>query len=136
MNIEFEVSGLIPATPQEVFTAWLDSKEHSLMTASPSLVSAVVGETFEAGDGYIQGRNLELHPPHRILQSWRTTEFDSTDKDSRLEIMFTPADTATKVTIRHSDLPDDGLKYKQGWIDFYFVPMTAYFLEKSDRSSS
>ena len=97
------------------------------MTESPSRVSAVAGETFEAGEGYIQGKNLELEAPTRILQLWRTSEFEDTDKDSLLEIMFTPEAEGTRVTIRHSGLPAHGMQYQQGWIDFYFKPMKEYF---------
>jgi uncharacterized protein YndB with AHSA1/START domain len=132
MSIEFEVSEVIPAIPEIVYNAWLSSKEHSRMTGSSARVSAKVGEPFEAWDGYIQGKNLELEPPRRILQLWRTSEFENSDKDSRLEILFIAEGDGTRVTIRHSDLPDHGMQYRQGWIDAYFVPMMAYFGEKSE----
>ena len=127
MSIEFEVYDLIPATPEEIYHAWLDSTEHSNMTGSPSKVSNVVGESFEAGDGYIRGENLELEPSSRILQSWRTTEFEDSDEDSILEILLEAKGEGTLVTIRHSRLPENGMQYRQGWIDFYFTPMKEYF---------
>jgi uncharacterized protein YndB with AHSA1/START domain len=132
MSIEFEVSEVIPASPEKVYTAWVNSKEHTLMTGSPARVSAKVGETFEAWDGYIQGKNLELEPPNRILQLWRTSEFEESDKDSILEILFTSEGDGTRITIRHSELPDHGMQYYQGWIDSYFAPMAAYFRVKSE----
>ncbi len=132
MSIEFEVSELIPAIPEMVYAAWLNSKEHSLMTGSPARVSAKVGEPFEAWDGYIQGKNLELDPPNRILQLWRTSEFESSEEDSLLEVLFVPEGHGTRVTIRHSNLPAHGMQYQQGWIDSYFVPMLDYFKERSE----
>jgi len=48
MSIEFEVSDLIPASPDVVYTAWLDSDEHTKMTGGQAKVSAKVGERFEA----------------------------------------------------------------------------------------
>ena len=130
MGIEFVVSEIIPASPEKVYHAWLSSEEHSMMTGSPARVSDTVGETFEAWDGYIQGKNLALESPHRILQAWRTNEFDISDQDSLLEILFVPEGAGTRVTIRHTDLPEHGMQYQQGWIDAYFVPMLAYFGEK------
>jgi uncharacterized protein YndB with AHSA1/START domain len=127
MNIEFEVSDIIPATPDEIYRAWLDSTGHSKMTGTHSEVSDVVGETFEAGDGYIRGENLELDPSSRILQSWRTTEFEDSDEDSVLEILLETQGKGTFVTIRHTKLPENGMQYRQGWIDFYFTPMKEYF---------
>ena len=127
MGIEFEVSDVIPASPQALYSAWLNSEEHSKMTGSLAAVSATVGEQFEAWDGYIQGKNLELEPSKRILQLWRTTEFEEPDEDSVLEIVFEEEGLGTKVTIRHSNLPEHGMQYKQGWIDAYFIPMGKYF---------
>ena len=132
MAIQFEVSEVIPAAPEAVYHAWLSSEEHAQMSGAPARVSDKVGETFEAWDEYIQGKNLELEPPQRILQLWRTSEFELTDKDSRLEILFAPEGAGTRVTIRHSDLPEHGMQYQQGWIDAYFVPMMAYFGGKAE----
>ena len=127
MSINFEVSEVFPAIPEKVYAAWISSKEHSKMTGSPAEVSDKAGKPFEAWDGYIQGKNLEMDPPNRILQSWRTSEFEESDKDSLLEILFESEGNGTRVTIRHSDLPAHGMQYRQGWIDSYFIPMLAYF---------
>lgn len=135
MSVDFEVSDVIPASPRMLYDAWLDSEEHSRMTGSPAKVSARIGETFEAWDGYIQGKNLELEPPVRILQSWRTSEFDDSEEDSLLEVLFKSEGNVTRVTIRHSNLPSHGMQYQQGWVDAYFVPMKSYFKKKSGENS-
>jgi uncharacterized protein YndB with AHSA1/START domain len=127
MSVQFEVSGFVPAPPEEVFDAWLDSESHSGMTGGAATVSSEAGESFEAWDGYIQGINLELERPVRILQKWRTSEFEETDKDSLLEVLFEEEGEGTRIIIRHSDLPEHGMQYQQGWIDSYFEPMKAYF---------
>jgi uncharacterized protein YndB with AHSA1/START domain len=130
MGVQFEVSDVIPATPEVVYNAWLNSEEHGLMTGSSAQVSAVIGDTFEAWDGYIQGKNLELEAPKRILQSWRTSEFEESEEDSLLEVLFKPEGKKTRLTIRHSNLPKHGMQYKQGWVDSYFTPMNEYFVGK------
>lgn len=127
MAIEFIISALIPATLQEVYAAWLSSEGHSQMTGSPASASAEVGGEFEAWDGYIRGRNLELDDAKRIVQSWRTVEFDDDDPDSRLEIMLEPVGNQTKLTLRHTGLPPHGGQYEQGWVENYFEPMKEYF---------
>lgn len=129
--MEFEVSDDLPASVEEVYAAWVDSEGHSAMTGSPAHVTANVGEKFEAWDGYIRGTNLEIEPPRRILQSWRTIEFENSDEDSLLEVVLEPSTVGTKVTIRHSKLPDHGMQYQQGWRDSYFTPMKQYFGAKS-----
>jgi uncharacterized protein YndB with AHSA1/START domain len=127
MMIEFEVSAIIPAKPEQVYHAWLDSASHTKMTGSPAEVSAVIGDEFQAWDGYIKGKNLELEAGKRILQAWRTVEFEAADPDSRLEIIFTPAPQGTRIILRHSKLPLHGDQYEQGWVDSYFLPMKEYF---------
>lgn len=127
MAVKFSVSAIIPAAPEKIYAAWLNSKKHSAMTGGEAKVSAAAGRTFTAWDGYIEGRNLELDPPRRILQSWRTTEFAARDPASRLLVTFKPVAGGTRVTIYHSNLPAHGMKYKQGWVDAYLNPMQAYF---------
>lgn len=127
MSIEFEVSDTIPARPERVYEAWLDSDEHSGMTGSPAVVGVDVGDEFTAWSGYIQGKNLELEPGRRILQSWRTSEFQSSEEDSLLEVLLEPSGEATRITVRHSNLPEHGMHYQQGWVDSYFTPMKEYF---------
>lgn len=97
------------------------------MTGSKAKVSDKVGGTFEAWDRYISGTNLELKSGKKIVQSWRTVEFDESDEDSRLEITMAPVKGGTRVTIQHSNLPAHGEQYRQGWVDNYFEPMTKYF---------
>ena len=127
MNIEFTVSDIIPAAPEVIFTAWLSSEEHTRMTGNPATTSNKAGEEFSAWDEYIKGKNLELNPSTRIVQLWRTSEFEDSDPDSLLEITLEPEVKGTRITIKHSDLPSHGMQYKQGWIDAYFNPMKAYF---------
>ena len=134
MGIEFEVSAQIPATQETIYEAWLDSSGHSKMTGSPADVSSIVGESFEAWDGYITGKNLKLEFPRRIVQRWRTIEFDDSDEDSFLEILFEAEGEGTRVTIIHTNLPDHGMQYRQGWNDAYLNPMKVYFGSKSQSS--
>ncbi|UCC76687.1 MAG: SRPBCC domain-containing protein, partial [Anaerolineales bacterium] len=115
MGIAFEVSEWFAATPEAIYAAWLSSDEHSKMTGSPARVSNRIGEDFQAWDGYIKGRNVELERPRRIVQHWRTTEFAESDPDSLLEILLAAEGGGTRVTIRHSDLPEHGMQYRQGW---------------------
>jgi len=131
MSVAFEVSAVLPGSPEQLYNAWLDSEEHAKMTGSPARISDEVGGRFDAWDGYIKGRNIELEFPSRILQLWRTSEFERSDPDSRLEVLFDAEESGTRITIRHSELPDHGMQYKQGWIDAYFTPMGAYYVKNA-----
>ena len=128
MESKFTVSEVIPATPEQIYQAWLSTKGHSAMTGSPAEVEARVKGKFTAWDGYISGETLELKPNQRIVQAWRTTEFPEGSPDSRVEITLEAVNGKTKITIRHSNIPKGQTEdYKQGWQDFYFKPMKEYF---------
>jgi len=137
----FEVSAILPAQPEQVYRAWLDSAAHAAFTGSDAEVDARVGGRFTAWDGYIEGRTLELEPPPgilttvstrlRILQAWRTTEFPEGSPDSRLEVLLEKARGGTRITLRHSGIPaGQGAEYEKGWAEHYFNPMRRYFSGK------
>ncbi len=128
MDNTFELSVTFPTGIQRVYTAWLDSSQHSDFTGAKAVIQPKVGGKFSTWDGYITGETLELEPYTRIVQSWRTTEFPSGSPDSRLEILFEELKEGMKLTLKHSQIPEGQVEeYRQGWEDFYFKPMREYF---------
>jgi uncharacterized protein YndB with AHSA1/START domain len=128
MSYRFTLSDTIPATPQAIYDAWLDSRGHSQMTGGNAEASSQVGGTFTAWDGYISGTNLALVPGECIVQSWRTTNFADDQPDSRITVTLTPVPTGTRLTLLHEIVPEDHPGYEHGgWQDHYFTPMKAYF---------
>jgi len=124
----FTISAIIPAAPEQIYEAWLSSEGHSQMTGSQAEVQAGTGGTFKAWDGYIWGKTLELEPYRRIVQAWRTSEFPEDSPDSHVEILLEEIAEGTKITLVHTNIPAGQAEgYKEGWQDFYFTPMRAYF---------
>ena len=122
------MSAVVAAEPKAVYAAWMSSKGHGEMTGSGAKITAKVGSAFTAWDGYISGKTLELEPGSRIVQSWRTTDFESNEPDSHLEVLLEKAKGGTKVTLVHTNIPaGHGPEYRKGWLDFYFKPMKDYF---------
>ena len=62
MSTKLKLALLLPAKPEKVYAAYLDSKLHSKMTGSPAHIQSVAGTHFDAWAGYISGTNLELVP--------------------------------------------------------------------------
>jgi activator of HSP90 ATPase len=128
MGYDFEVSDTIPATPHDVYQAWMTSGGHSAMTGADAVIDPAIGGAYEAWDGYITGRTLALEPDRRIVQTWRTSEFEDSDPDSQIEVLLEPVEQATRLTIRHTNVPDGQTAYELGgWQDSYFDPMKEYF---------
>ena len=123
-----KVTSLVPAMPHDVYEAWLDSVLHARMTGGAASIEKSVGGHHSAWDGYIEGKNLELEPGRRIVQSWRTSDFPADAGDSTIEIRLEAEDGRTRITIRHFDIPEgQGKGYESGWRDHYFRPMHEYF---------
>ena len=128
MSESLSVYKILSAPPKRIFEAWLDSTEHAAFTASAALIDPRVGGDYSAWDGYITGKTISMEPFTRIVQSWRTTDFNADDPDSLLEIIFEPMDSGCKVTLNHTGLPDGSKdEYISGWEDYYFAPMQEYF---------
>ncbi len=128
MSDSFSIARVLPATPEQVYEAWLDGDQHGEMTGAGATASASVSGAFTAWDGYIEGSNVELVEYRRIVQRWRTLEFPAEAPDSLLEITLEPSNGGALITIDHSEIPDgQGDSYKTGWVDNYFDPMDEHF---------
>jgi activator of HSP90 ATPase len=128
VTYDFKLSCTLPASPQDIYDAWLDSATHSAMTGAGAKIAKRVGGSFGAWNGYITGKTVELIPGRRIVQSWRTTEFADDDPDSTITVELKPAKTGTRLTLTHRGVPDGETSYENGgWEDNYFAPMKAYF---------
>jgi uncharacterized protein YndB with AHSA1/START domain len=128
MPYSYTLSTVMPASPAEIYRAWLDSIAHSEMTGGEATMSDEVGADISAWDGYITGRNLELVPGERIVQSWRATEFDDEFEGSIVTILLQETEDGTLLTLEHSNVPDEHKSYEEGgWQSNYFEPMIVYF---------
>lgn len=132
---QFELEAVVPASPRAVYRAWLTGAEHTRMTGAAATGKPESGARFTAWDGYIEGKNLELEPGRRILQSWRSTEFPEGAEDSLLEVTLFPEDGGTRLVLRHSEIPEgQGTAYLDGWKEHYFEPMKQYFGAKKRKA--
>ena len=85
---KIKVSTTLPTSPDRIYKAWLNSKEHGLFNGSEALANSKVGKSFITWDGYIKGKNLFLELNKRINQLWRTTDFPEGSSDSKIEIIL------------------------------------------------
>ena len=128
MPEQLQVTAVLPVRAERLYNAWLNSEEHAAFTGASAEITPSVGGEFSAWDGYIQGKTLLLEPFQRIAQSWRTSDFPSNAPDSQLEVLFEADGEQTHLTLNHTNIPDgQGPEYRQGWVDYYFEPMQAYF---------
>lgn len=127
MKEEFELRETYQVEPSKIYRAWLDSKLHSNMTGGEAECSNTIGAYFSAWNGYITGENVALVENQKIVQSWRTSEFAESDKDSLLTIELNKIHEGTEIILTHTNIPEGQTQYKKGWIDNYFTPMKEFF---------
>jgi uncharacterized protein YndB with AHSA1/START domain len=128
-TIEFKVERTIPASPGEVFDAWLNPKipGNPWNAADKLLLNPKVDGffywTFKGTPHY--GRFTEVKRPGRIRHTWMSPS--TAGLESTVTVTFTKQREGSRMTLLHSGLPDTdgGRSHDKGWN--YFLSM---FLEQ------
>ena len=124
-------TALIDASPLEVYEAYVDPKKHAAFTGDRAAGAPKVGGKFTAGDGYITAKHLELVKGKRILQEWTTSEWPEGYPPSLLELTLKAKGKKTELAMVHSKVPEEQVDYyAEGWKDYYWEPLKAYFAKK------
>ncbi|MEK7141584.1 MAG: SRPBCC domain-containing protein, partial [Patescibacteria group bacterium] len=111
-TIHFEVP---PGTLYDIF---IDEKKHSAFTGAKAVIDTRVGGKFSVWDWYATGKNLELVPGKKIVQTWAASDW-SDGAVSKVTFAFTPSSGGTDLTFTHEDVPGDGEKdIALGWNDW------------------
>ena len=133
MSLPIHQTVVFPVSPHEVYEALLDSKKHAAFTHAEAHISRRVGGAYDAYDGYISGKNLELVPDQLIRQSWRAVDWEEGVFSTILFILKSvPGGTSLEFT--HVDLPDGTEEeFTQGWIDNYWNPMQVFFSDWKEK---
>lgn len=114
------------ASPREIFEMLVDAKKHSRFTGSAVKISRKVGDAFSAYDGYIEGRNLEIVPGKKIVQSWRGSDFPE-GHYSVACFELKPKNGGTELTFTQNDVPAALFAdIQKGWKDYYWEPMKQF----------
>jgi activator of HSP90 ATPase len=122
---------VVPAEPADVYKAFVNSRTHAAFTGAAATGSARVGARFTSWGGYITGVHRELVTGRRVVQDWTTTEWPEGAEPSKVEFSFKAVKGGTEVRMVHSNVPaEQAESYRQGWIDYYWEPLKAYFRER------
>lgn len=125
---------ILEASPADVYEAFVDARIHAAFTGSPAKGNRRLGSHFTACGGYIDSVHRELVPGERIVQDWSTTEWPEGAPASRLELTLRPVAKGTELRMVHSNVPaSQADSYRQGWIDYYWQPLSAYFKARPTR---
>ena len=120
---------MFDASSHEVFELLMDSKKHAAFTGDSAKISRKSGSSFSAYGGYIEGKNIEIVPDKKIVQSWRASDWEE-GHFSKATFEFKELKGKTKMTFTQENIPASQFaSIKQGWIDFYWNPMKDYLAQ-------
>lgn len=129
MDLRFERG--IPASPGQVFDAWLDPKSpvNPWHDADIRIFTPKVNSLFYFRQGTPHphyGRFLKLARPGKIQMTWMSPH--TRGLESLVTVTFKKKGPGTSLTLVHSNLPDDeeGILHKEGW-DYYLAQFEGIF---------
>jgi len=128
MAVSFTIKKKFPVSAKRLYDCWLNGELHAQMTGSDAEGKPEIGVEFSAWEGYISGKNLYLDAGKKIVQSWRTIDFNKEDDDSVVEIILNEtANNCCEMQLTHTHIPENQPDYNGGWAEYYFKPMREYF---------
>jgi uncharacterized protein YndB with AHSA1/START domain len=122
-HTELTLTRSIPASAAEVYDAWLDARSPGgpWFGCNRVILDAKVDGLFyhcvlhEGREWAHYGRFLALERPRRIEHTWVSE--GTRGLESVLTVTFEPEGNKTRVTLRHTGVPDDdfGRQHGEGW---------------------
>jgi uncharacterized protein YndB with AHSA1/START domain len=124
---DFKKYYIIPASPEDVYTALTNPVTLQLWTGEPAIMSAEPGSEFSLWDGSITGRNIEFEPGKKLVQQWY---FGDQPEDSIVTILLHAKGMGTSVQLTHTNIPDEDYDdFVDGWNDSYFGALYEFYKE-------
>ncbi len=125
-------SALFDATPLELYEILSDSTKHSQMIEADAFISPDEGGDFSLWGGSIRGKNLELVPGKRIVQTWHCdTEGWPRDHFSKVTFSFLKRGTSACIELVQSDVPEVAFgDIEKGWEEYYWLPLREYLAKE------
>ncbi|MCF8369534.1 MAG: SRPBCC domain-containing protein [Bacteroidales bacterium] len=116
---------ILPASPEEVYTALTNPLTIELWTDSAAIMVAEPDTEFSMWDGSITGKNLAFEQNKRIEQEWY---FGSSTEKSIVTIKLHPHKKGTSAELSHTNIPDDDfVNISEGWDESYMGSLIDFF---------
>lgn len=114
------------APPDRVFSALMQSEQHSAFTGGPAEISAEPGGAFSCHGGVILGRTIEVAKDKRIVQAWRVKQWEE-GVYSMIKIDLQPDGKKTRLVLDHTGVPEAARDHiDAGWHARYWEPLKKF----------
>jgi activator of HSP90 ATPase len=116
---------LLPATPEEIYTAITNPFTIELWTGEAAVMSTEPGSEFSMWDGSIAGKNIEFEENKKVVQQWY---FDGQTEESIVTIKLHTDKHGTSAELKHLNIPDEAFEdISNGWDEAYFGALEEFF---------
>jgi len=124
---DFSKYYIIPASPEEVYTALTNPVTIHLWSGEEAEMSTEPGSEFSLWEGSIVGKNLEFEPGRKIVQQWY---FGDQPEESIVTIKLHPHKHGTSVELKHTNISDEAYDdIVEGWNEVYFQSLEEFYSE-------
>lgn len=128
-NIHQEI--VFNASPQDIYEAYMNAKQHSEYTAATAEINREAGGAFSCHGGRITGRFIELIPHQRIVQAWRVNDDWEDGVYSIVKIELKSEGDKTRPILDHAGVPEGKHDHiDTGWHKRYWEPLQQYLARK------
>ena len=88
-----------------------------------------LGGKFEMFDGWARGKVLAYQKGKTLSYTWHTADWDAETRPSIVKYTFAVAKSGTRVSLKHSGLPDEKSRKEHhgGWTDHVIDPLKQFF---------
>lgn len=118
---------MLPATPEQMYNAWMTSAPHAKFTGEEAQINPNVGGKFTTFGGWATGENVELIAGKKIVQTWRADDWPA-GAISTVTVQLIKAPKGTKVLFSQTGIPANKAKdIAQGWREYYWEPLKTFF---------
>jgi activator of HSP90 ATPase len=115
----------VQATPEEVYAAITNPFTIELWSGYPAIMDSSEGFEFSLFDGDIVGVNIKLVVNKLLIQKWF---FGEREEESIVTINLKPHEMGTRVTVEHTNVPDeDADEFEEGWKIYYWGAIKEFF---------
>ena len=122
---DFKKYYIIPAKPEEVFTAITNPFTIELWTGYKAIMDSNVDTEFSLWEGDVTGKNLEIIDNKKIVQEWY---FGDQSEKSIVTIKLFENKKGTQVELIHENIPDEDYEnIIEGWNEYYFGAIKSFF---------
>jgi activator of HSP90 ATPase len=116
----------IAAPANQIYEALLDPAQFGQVTGRDAHITSQPGAEFTLFGGAISGRNIELVPGRRVVQAWRSNDWQE-GQYSIVRFELTPKGDETTLVFDQAGYPEEAHGMLDGgWHAMYWEPLRKF----------